>query len=173
METRISIASSSARGRKKTVSELSSMATMTGAVLTGTVLPMEDITKHFPYEESHARIAYAQSFYFISFLKRKFGNSSFQRFLTKYSKYQNFNLAIRKTYFIDWWEMEDLWLQYLRLRFNWIPIITSTGFIWFAASLIFILGYFIKKRKSRLKLKQWEEEEKIIYDEGEDKKTLH
>jgi hypothetical protein len=36
---------------------LSSMATMTGAVLTGSVLPMEDISRHFPYEESRARIA--------------------------------------------------------------------------------------------------------------------
>jgi hypothetical protein len=152
---------------------LSSMAAMTGAVLTGAVLPMEDITTHFPYEESRARIAYAQSFYFISFLKGKFGDSSFKRFLTEYSKYHNFNLAIRKTYFLDWWEVEDMWRQYLRLRFNWIPIITSTGFLWFVTSIIFVIGYFHKKRKSRLKLKQWEEEEKFIYDDQEDENTLH
>jgi hypothetical protein len=152
---------------------LSSMAAMTGAVLTGSVLPMEDITTHFPYEESRARLAYAQSFYFISFLKRKFGDSAFRTFLSVYSKHNNFNLAIRRTYYLDWWEVEDLWQQYLRLRFNWIPIITSTGFLWFVASIIFVFGYFHKKRKSRLKLEQWAKEEALIYDENEDESTLH
>ena len=152
---------------------LSNMATMTGAVLSGSVIPMEDLTTHFPYEESRARIAYAQSFYFISFLKRKFGNNSFRTFLSQYSKYYNFKVAIRKTYFLDWWEVEDMWQQYLRLRFNWIPIITSTGFLWFVASVIFVIGYFHKKRKSRLKLKEWEEEEAFIYDDDEDENTLH
>ena len=152
---------------------LSNMATMTSAVLSGSVLPMEDITTHFPYEESRARIAYAQSFCFISFLKGKFGDDSFRTFLSQYSKHYNFNLAIRRTYYLDWWEVEDLWRQYLRLRFNWIPIITSTGFLWFVASIIFVIGYFHKKRKSRMKLKQWEEEEAFIYDDDEDEKTLH
>ena len=152
---------------------LSNMATMTGAVLSGSVIPMEDLTTHFPYEESRARIAYAQSFYFISFLKGKFGDKSFRTFLSQYSKHYNFNLAIRRTYYLDWWEVEDMWRQYLRLRFNWIPIITSTGFLWFVASIIFVVGYFHKKRKSRLKLEQWEEEEAFIYDDDEDEDTLH
>lgn len=152
---------------------LSSMAAMTGAVLTGSVLPMEEITTHFPYEESRARLAYAQSFYFISFLKRKFGDNAFRAFLSEYSRHHNFNLAIRRAYFLDWWEVEGLWQQYLRLRFNWIPLITSTGFLWFVASLIFVFGYFHKKRKSRLKLKQWEEEERFIYDDHEDENTLN
>ncbi len=147
---------------------LSNMATMTGAVLTGSTLPMKDITKHFPYEEKRARIAYAQSFYFISFLKAKFGDNNFKKFLSEYGRRKNFNLAIRRTYYLDWWEMEDLWHQYLRLRFNWIPILTSTGFLWFAASIIFVFGYFLKKRRSRLKLEQWEEEEKFIYDDNDD-----
>jgi hypothetical protein len=152
---------------------LSNMATMTGAVLSGSVLPMENITTHFPYEESRARIAYAQSFYFISFLKRKFGDKAFRTFLSEYSKHHNFNVAIRRTYYLDWWEVEDMWRQYLRLRFNWIPIITSTGFLWFVASIIFVISYFHKKRKSRLKLKQWEEEEAFIYDDDKDENTLH
>lgn len=152
---------------------LSNMAAMTGAVLTGSVILMEDLTAHFPYEENRARIAYAQSFYFISFLKREFGDSAFRTFLNEYSKYHNFNLAIRRTYYLDWWEVEDMWRQYLRIRFNWIPIITSTGFLWFVASIIFVISYFHKKRKTRLKLKQWEEEERFIYDDHEDKNTLH
>ena len=152
---------------------LSNMAAMTGAVLSGSVIPMENLTSHFPYEESRARIAYAQSFYFISFLKREFGNNAFRTFLSEYSKYHNFNLAIRKTYYLDWWEVEEMWRQYLRLRFNWIPLITSTGFLWFIASIIFVIGYFHKKRKSRIKLKQWEEEERFIYDDHEDENTLH
>jgi len=144
---------------------LSAMTVMTGAVLTGAVMPMADIARRFPYEEKRARIAYAQSFYFIAFLKREFGEAGFRRFLDVYRNHQNFKLALKRTYYLDWPEIEELWQQYLRLRFNWIPILTSTGFLWFAASIIFVIGYFLKKRRSRQKLAQWEEEEKVIYDD--------
>lgn len=144
---------------------LSAMTVMTGAVLSGSVMPMAAIAGHFPYEEKRARIAYAQSFYFIAFLKKEFGDENFRRFLNTYQKQPNFKAALKRTYYLDWPEIDDLWQQYLRLRFNWIPILTSTGFLWFVASIIFVVGYFIKKRRSRKKLAQWAEEEKFIYDE--------
>ena len=49
---------------------------------------------------------------------------------------------------MHWDEIEELWLEYLKLRFSWIPILFSTGTLWFLASLVFIWGYVHKKRKS-------------------------
>jgi Peptidase MA superfamily len=142
----------------------SRLSTITSAVLTDSLLSMDSIAESFPRDPKDAELAYCQSFYFISFLKGKFGEDAFKGFLKEYSRHGNFSRAVRKTYFVSWDTIENQWLDYLTLRFSWIPIITSTGFIWFVASIIFILGYIRKKRKARIKMKQWETEEKYLFD---------
>lgn len=139
------------------------LSTMTFAVLGRKMIPMEQLTESFPWDPDQAQTAYCQSFYFISFLKGRFGSDLFKTFLQKYTVHKNFQRAIFDTYNVRWEEMEDLWRGYLRLRFSWIPLITSSTTIWFVATLIFILGYLRKKRMNRLKLKQWTREEEFLY----------
>lgn len=137
------------------------LSTMTMAVLTGKLLPMDDITHAFPRDKHRAELAYCQSFYFISFLKSQYGDDEFRTFLSIYSSCKDFKLALWKAYYLNWDEIEDLWLEYLKLRFSWIPILFSTGTLWFLASLVFIWGYVHKKRKAREKMRQWELEETL------------
>jgi len=137
------------------------LSTMTMAVLTGSLLSMEDITHTFPRDVHRAELAYCQSFYFISFLKSKFGDDEFRTFLSVYSSCKDFKLALWKAYFLRWDEINELWLDYLKVRFSWIPILFSTGVLWFLASLVFIWGYVHKKRKARKKMRQWELEEQL------------
>ncbi len=149
---------------------LDRLSKMTFAVLTDRLLPMESLAERFPVDLRKAEIAYCQSFYFISFLKGEFGEAAFQRFLKEYSKYKDFERAIWETYRIGWYTMESRWLKYLSLRFSWIPILTSSGFLWFIAGLVFIWGYLRKKQKSRQKLQQWALEERALY--GDDDPDL-
>ncbi len=143
------------------------LTTMTMAVLTGTLLSMKEITHSFPRDKHRAELAYCQSFYFISFLKAKFGDDEFRTFLSVYSSCKDFKLALWKTYFLRWDEINELWLDYLKVRFSWTPILFSTGFLWFLASLVFIWGYVHKKRKAREKMRQWELEEQPSSENGE------
>ena len=147
------------------------LSTMTFAVLGRKMIPMQQLTESFPWDPDQAHIAYCQSFYFISFLKGRFGSDLFKTFLQKYTVHKNFQRAIFDTYNVRWEEMEDLWRGYLRLRFSWIPLITSSTTLWFLATLIFILGYLRKKRMNRLQLKQWIREEESLY--PEDKTRYH
>jgi hypothetical protein len=147
------------------------LSTMTMAVLTGKVLPMDDITHAFPHNKHRAELAYCQSFYFISFLKSRFGDDEFRTFLSIYSSCKDFKLALWKAYYLDWDEIEELWLEYLKLRFSWIPILFSTGALWFLASLVFIWGYIHKKRKAREKMRQWAQEE--LLQDGGGRETRH
>ena len=147
------------------------LSTMTMAVLTGKLLPMDDITHAFPRDKHRAEQAYCQSFYFISFLKSRFGDDEFRTFLSIYSSCKDFKLALWKAYFLRWDEIEALWLAYLKLRFSWIPILFSTGALWFLASLVFIWGYIHKKRKALEKMRQWQLEEQMSGESGG--KTRH
>jgi hypothetical protein len=138
---------------------LSRLNTMTMAVLSGKLLPMDELAVHFPSDLHAAEIAYCQSFYFIAFLKREFGDAAFQRFFLEYIKHKDFTGALHLAYRMDWPELEKLWLKHITLRFSWLPLITSTSTLWFAAALLFIAGYIRKKRKARQTLLAWQQEE--------------
>jgi hypothetical protein len=147
------------------------LSTVTFAVLGRKLLPMDKITESFPWDPGQAELAYCESFYFISFLKGRFGTDAFRKFMESYIAHKNFKEAIQDAYSVRWDEMEELWLSYLRVRFSWIPLITSSTTLWFLATLIFILGYVRKKRKSRLKLAEWTREEQFLF--PPDERRLH
>jgi hypothetical protein len=139
------------------------LSTMTIAVLTDSLLPMDSIAERFPADLRSAELAYSQSYYFISFLKTRYGAERFHFFLREYSQIRDFNLALRKSYGLSWHMLEDEWHSYLRTRFSWIPILTSSGALWFAASLIFVWGYLVKRARTRRILQEWNREEEMLY----------
>jgi hypothetical protein len=138
---------------------LSRLNTMTMAVLSGKLLPMDELAEHFPSDLRAAETAYCQSFYFIAFLKGEFGDTAFRRFFLEYIKRKDFTGALHLAYQMDWPGLEKLWLKHTALRFSWIPLITSTSTLWFLAALLFIAGYIRKKRKARQILLAWQQEE--------------
>jgi len=136
-------------------------AVLTEAVLTGRLIPLRVLTLSFPAEEHAAELAYAQSFIFISFIINKIGRNAFHQFIMNYGRSGDLESSLRRAVGMDLDDLEKKWLSYLKLRTSWIPIIVSATTLWFLASLIFIYGYFRKKRIVRLKLRQWEEEERL------------
>ena len=148
-------------------------AILTQAVLTNRLIPLRVLTLSFPAEEGTADLAYAQSFIFISFIINKIGRDAFHQFILNYSRSGNLEHSLRRATGMDLDDLEKKWLSYLKLRNSWIPIIVSATTLWFLASLIFIYGYFRKKRIARLKLRQWEEEEKMQTTEDSGPRYLH
>ncbi len=138
---------------------LSRVSTITRAVLTDSLIPLSEITHSFPREADRAELAYSESFYLISFLISQYSKESFHRFIKEYSGGKGLEEVLMEVYGIRWKELEDLWKNYLKLRFSWIPIITSTTALWFLVTIVFILGYLRKRRANRLKLEEWERED--------------
>jgi hypothetical protein len=136
-------------------------AVLTRAVLTGQLIPLRVLTRSFPADEGDAELAYAQSFIFIAFIINKIGRDAFHRFIRHYSQGGNLESSLRRATGMSLDDLEEKWLFYLKMRTSWFPIIMSATSLWFIASLIFVYGYFRKRRASRLKLRQWEEEERL------------
>ncbi len=135
--------------------------TMTRAVLTDSLIPLSEITHSFPKEADRARLAYSESFYLISYLINRCGRESFHQFIKEYSGGKRLKKVLMEVYGIRLEELEEKWRNYLKLRFSWIPIITSATTLWFLITIAFILGYLRKKKENRLKLEEWEREEKV------------
>ncbi len=70
--------------------------------------------------------------------------------------------VLMEVYGIRWEEIEERWRNYLKLRFSWVPIITSTTTLWFLVTIVFIFGYLRKRRANRLKLEEWEREDEYL-----------
>ena len=139
--------------------DFSRVSTITRAVLTDSLIPLSEITRLFPLEASKAELAYSESFYLISFLISQYGKESFHRFLKEYSGGKELKDVLREVYGIKWEELEEKWRHYLKVRFSWFPIVTSTTTLWFLVTIVFIFAYIRKKKVTRLKFEQWEREE--------------
>ena len=137
----------------------SRVSAITQAVLTGALLPLSEITYTFPRERREVELAYCQSFYLISYLIKKYGKRRFQNFIKLYIKEGLFEDALLKIYGVNLNVLEKNWHRSLKMRYSWIPIITSTSTLWFIITLIFICGYIRKRRRVVATLQQWEEDE--------------
>jgi len=141
--------------------EFSRVSTIMRAVLTDSLIPLSEITQSFPFEANKAELAYSESFYLISFLISQYGKDSFHQFLKEYSGGKGLKDVLREVYGIKWEEFEEKWRNYLKVRFSWLPIVTSTTTLWFLVTVTFILAYIKKKKATKLKFEQWEKEEDI------------
>ena len=135
------------------------VSTITQAVLTDSLLPLPEITHRFPRTRREAELAYCQSFYLISFLITNYGKEKFHHFIRYYSRERMLEDTLLKVYGMNVRQLERKWHSYLKMRFSWIPLITSTSTLWFIITLIFICSYIRKKRKASMTLQQWEKEE--------------
>jgi hypothetical protein len=137
------------------------MSVIMRAVLTDTLIPLSEITQRFPQEENRAELAYCQSFYLISFLINKYERSLFHRFIREYSGGNPLNQALVNIYGMGLDQLEERWRRYLKMRFSWIPIITSATALWFLLTLLFLLAYAKKRRAARQLYEQWDKEESV------------
>jgi hypothetical protein len=59
-------------------------------------------------------------------------------------------------------EWERRWRRSVTMRYRWIPALTSGGSLWLLISLLFVIAFLRKRRRSRAVLARWEEEERFL-----------
>lgn len=138
----------------------SRMASLSKAALMDRIIPLEKLTGPFPVDPDDAELAYAESFMFISYLIHTFGRDAFNRFIKDYAESGNLRGSLGKMTGMHLLTLESEWVAHMKMRVSWIPLITSATTFWFMLTLVFIYGYFRKKRKSSATLMQWAKEDK-------------
>ncbi len=132
---------------------------LTRAVLRGRLIPLGRLVSRFPEDEEEARLAYAQSADLVHYLIRSYGRDAFQEFIVALGKGYRFGRASRETLGEDFLALEESWRKHLQRRYTWVPVLTSTGFLWFLASLVFLAAYVRKKLTARATVQEWSKEE--------------
>jgi hypothetical protein len=132
---------------------------LTRAVLGGRLIPLGRLVSDFPEDKDQAQLAYAQSADLVHYLIRSYGSEAFRDFVIDLGRGHRFGYASRTILGQDFLALEEDWHRHLRTRYTWIPLLTSTGSLWFLASLVFLAAYVRKKLTARAKVEEWSEEE--------------
>lgn len=132
---------------------------MARAVLSERLISLDQLTQVFGGESFEIQLAYLQSYSLVNYLISTYGREDFHSFVLQLAGGQPFEQALQETFLLSPQSFEDGWKRYLRLRFNWIPILTSTAALWFLISSSLFGIYLIRKRKNRRILQEWIREE--------------
>ena len=135
--------------------------TLSRGVLTKGLIPLEQLSDGLPVDERQAELAYAQSFSFVSYIKTELGPGTLPRLIKGLSYGLDTETALRQATGLGLRELERRWKENLKRRYSWIPIVTSFFSLWFLASLLFLFSYWLKRRRAKRKLAEWEREEAL------------
>ena len=130
-------------------------------VLTKGLIPLEQLSVGLPEDQYQAELAYAQSFSLVSYIKTGLGPEALPRFIRGLSYGLDTETALRQATGFGLKDLERRWKEDLKKRYGWIPIVTSFFSLWFLASLLFLLSYWLKRRRAKRKLAEWEREEAL------------
>lgn len=134
-------------------------ATLSEAMLFGRLIPLAELTHNFPPEGSRARLAYAQSHSLVDYLRRNWGEEGLRALARALARGRDPEQALRAATGLTARELEERWVGDLKLRFSYIPIITSTALLWAILTVLSLYAWRRKRRLVRERLRRWAEEE--------------
>lgn len=140
--------------------DLDETIAMTRTALTDSFIPFDELAVSFPIERSEAGAAYAQSFSFVSFILKQNGSSGFRAFIQKTAETGSLNYATKSSFGMTLRQLEERWRREVRLRYTWIPIVTSASGLWFLMTGLFLAGYIRKRKQAKRRLAEMELEER-------------
>jgi hypothetical protein len=122
-------------------------------------IPLAALNREFPLDVQEAETAYAESFSMIAYLLNRFGREKFRAFIRNLQEGKTVSQSVDGAFGMTFYTLEKEWHRHLRMRYTWLPVITSTAALWFLMTLIFLYVYYRKKRRSREKVVEWELED--------------
>ncbi|MBW1708713.1 MAG: hypothetical protein JRG97_11735 [Deltaproteobacteria bacterium] len=137
----------------------SKQVAMTRAVISKRFIHLDQLALDFPRDRIGAETAYAESYYFIAFLRDRFGLSACRRLIRNLSFGVSLDNALLQATGQRGDVLEDEFFKWLRIRFSLFPILTSSGVIWFLATLAMVVAWVKKRRQASRQMAVWELEE--------------
>lgn len=131
------------------------------AAISGTVLPLSELDRHFPSDDSDVNIAYAQSADFLRFLTRQSDSMRFAATIRRIREGVPFERAMSDAYGTDLRTLEFQWRSGLDKRFSLFPVLAGGGILWVAVIGALGYGWAKKRKRKQIILARWEREEAI------------
>ncbi len=138
---------------------LRTTAVLSTLTLKKAFIPLATLTNEFPVSFGEAEAAYALSFSMVAYLLNRQGRERFHAFIREVQAGRTLSQSSQAAFGLSFYDLEERWHRYLRIRYTWVPVVTSSAALWFAASLLFLWVYVRKQRAARRKVAEWVLEE--------------
>jgi LPXTG-motif cell wall-anchored protein len=135
--------------------------TISKAQLTGSLYSLWEIDGVNMLNSAQAKIAYAQSYLAVKYIIDTFGKQTFQRLLDGFKQGKSRDMVFQEVLGTGFIGFDKLFADYIKSNYHWIMILTDPIILWIGLALLFILGFFLIRRRNKDIYKKWEEEEKL------------
>ncbi len=119
---------------------------MSRGVLMGGLIPLDELERHFPAGRSRAGLAYAQSYYLVSFLLNRYGPQTLPRLLAELRKGFELTRALKSVTGKSLVQVESDFSEEMQSRFSWLALLTAAGAIWALIALGAGVGLVLRRR---------------------------
>jgi hypothetical protein len=125
------------------------------------LIPIGRLSRAFSDRPHRVTLAYAESADFVRWLHaREDGDDRFHELIGRVARGSAFEVAVERTYSTDLRDLELAWHDDLSERYEAWPLLLGSGGLWVLAALLIVVAYFRRRRRDRVKIAQWEDEDR-------------
>ena len=135
-------------------------ASLVGAGAGGALIGLERLSASFPEEGRAAMLAYSESFYALRFLMESAGGATPQDVLAAIAEAGNFDDGLARLYGAPRAAFERDAVRSFGSRFGWGILLTRWNVLFVLLTLVLVVGWAVKVRRARVRMREWEEEER-------------
>jgi len=133
--------------------------TMARAVASNRLIPLDQLVKGFPENRFEAETAYAQSYYFVAFLRDRYGSEVLGRLVQNLGLGISPENALLQATGLRLSELTEEFAHWVSRRFSIFWFLTGPSAVWFLAVLLILAAWLIRKRAAARKMAEWEAED--------------
>ncbi|MBI5867996.1 MAG: hypothetical protein HZB43_06855 [candidate division Zixibacteria bacterium] len=131
------------------------------AVFMDQALALEDIDGVNSFRDAKARLAYAESYLAMGYFLKTYGWEGLMLLGRSLREGGGWNDGFKAATGADYVTFQKEFAKHLRDNYSWAAFLGDTVLFWILLVLIFIVLYLMKRRRSALKLADWDRQEKI------------
>jgi hypothetical protein len=125
---------------------------MAEAVLQNRLIPFSELETGFPEGPEQAALAYAQAYYFVSYLIREYGPEVLPHLVRVLGRGKDLTAALKEATGKGLYALGKDFAVDMESRFSWIALISAGGAIWTVASLVAAVGLVRRRRQQRARI---------------------
>ncbi|HEY3255319.1 MAG TPA: peptidase MA family metallohydrolase [Polyangiaceae bacterium] len=137
------------------------MRTLAMSTVGGSLIPLHELERSFPSDETKAQVAYAEAVDVVRFLVRREDIHRFRTLVSELREGKTLEQAVLDAYTVDLATLELEWRDDASRRYTFLPILLSGTFFWVIALGLAVWAWRRRKRRDKLTLQRWAREEAV------------
>jgi hypothetical protein len=131
------------------------------AVMSGSIIPLKELTNYFPRDKASLTLAYEQSKSVIGYIERQYGTGAILNLLDHLKNGDTVEEAVGGSLGISFERLEKQWLDHLESTPRWLVLLASNiySILFFLAAVLTFFGFVKLLRRRKRVYEEWDEEE--------------